>query len=81
MNRLTFTLCTLGAVLVLSACGERTHNSGAQSAAKRDVSPVTGTNVATFTQRDWKAGDQSSWAQQLKARAQYGMNDYTRTNH
>ena len=28
----------------------------------------------------WKAGDQKSWEQQLKARGQYGQNEYTRVN-
>jgi hypothetical protein len=42
---------------------------------------VTGTDATVFRQRDWQPGDQKSWAQQLKARAQYGMNDYSRTTN
>ena len=40
-------------------------------------SPVgTGSN---FTQPGWKAGDKAGWEQHLKARQQYGQNEYTRT--
>ncbi|MBY0465450.1 MAG: hypothetical protein K2W33_10965 [Burkholderiales bacterium] len=73
------TACLLGVALALSACGERPQTNSGLSAAKRDASPVTGTDAAVFRQRDWTPGDQASWAQQLKARAQYGMNDHSRT--
>ena len=36
----------------------------------------TGSN---FTQPGWKAGDKAGWEQHLKARQQYGQNEYTRT--
>ena len=73
------TLCVLGAVLALAACGERPQTHGERTGAKLDASPVSGTDAAIFRQGSWKAGDQTSWAQQLKVRAQYGMNDHSRT--
>jgi hypothetical protein len=30
--------------------------------------------------QQWKQGDKASWESQLKARNQYGQNDYTRMN-
>jgi hypothetical protein len=32
----------------------------------------------TYAAPGWKAGDKTSWEQSLRARAQYGQNDYTR---
>ncbi len=66
------------AVLALSACGESPQTHGERSAAKRDTAPHTGGSAAAFTKDGWKAGDANSWAQQLKTRAQYGMNDHQR---
>ncbi len=74
-------LCLLGVALTLAACGERPQTIGGLSGAKRDASPVTGTETTVFRPNDWKTGDHASWAQQLKARAQYGMNDYSRTTN
>lgn len=74
-------LCLLGVALTLAACGERPQTIGGLTGAKRDASPVTGTETTVFRQSDWKTGDQTSWAQQLKARAQYGMNDYSRATN
>lgn len=74
-------LCLLGVALTLAACGERPQTIGGLSAAKRDASPVTGTETTVFRRADWQTGDQASWAQQLKARAQYGMNEYSRATN
>jgi hypothetical protein len=60
---------------------KRPQTNGGLTGAKRDASPVTGTDATVFRQRGWQPGDQKSWAQQLKARAQYGMNDYSRTTN
>ena len=81
MSRLISGVCLLGIVVALAACGERPQTNGGLTGAKRDASPVTGTDATVFRQRDWQTGDQKSWAQQLKARAQYGMNDYSRTTN
>ena len=45
---------------------------------RSDAPPYAGTG-SNFTQPGWKAGDKSSWEAQLKARQQYGQNEYTRT--
>jgi len=68
-------------VAMLTACGERPQTNAGLTGAKRDASPVTGTDAAVFRQGGWTAGDQNTWSQQLKARAQYGMNDHSRTTN
>ena len=45
---------------------------------KQDAAPFAGTG-SNFTQPGWKAGDKAGWEQHLKARQQYGQNEYTRT--
>jgi hypothetical protein len=40
---------------------------------------VAGTGKA-YTVGGWKQGDKASWEAQLKARAQYGQNDYSRVD-
>ena len=60
----------------LSACGEKPQ---AMEASKRDSAAFSGTGKA-FSNQDWKQGDRTSWESQLKARGQYGQNDYTRMN-
>ena len=64
------------AVLALSACSEKPQENG--SGAKLDQPPYDGTGVAAFTAPGWKAGDATSWQAELRARGQYGQNDYTR---
>jgi hypothetical protein len=66
------------AALTLSACGDKAQELAGQP--KQDAAPYTGTGVAAFTTGDWKAGDKNSWVQKLKVRAQYGMNDHSRSN-
>ena len=60
----------------LSACGEKPQTLGT---GKHDASPYTGTGKA-FAEGGWKQGDRASWESQLKARNQYGQNDYSRMN-
>jgi hypothetical protein len=60
----------------LIACGEKPQ---ALETNKHDSSAYTGTGKA-FVVKDWKQGDKGSWESQLKARNQYGQNDYTRMN-
>lgn len=71
-------LALAAAALGLVGCGERPQTQGSWSAAKRDAAPYTGGSPASFTESGWKAGDHNGWAQQLKARAQYGQNDHQR---
>jgi hypothetical protein len=67
---------SLTTVVVLTGCGETPQLN---SAGKLDVAPHSGTGKA-FVDPDWKQGDKTSWESHLKARAQYGQNDHSRTN-
>ena len=64
-------------IAALTACGE--HSQALSGLPKSDQAPSTGTGVSAFTAPGWQAGDATSWNSQLKARAQYGMNDHTRS--
>ena len=61
---------------LLSACGEQPQTLGA---SQRDAPPSSGTGKA-FAESGWKQGDKASWESHLKARSQYGQNDYSRMN-
>lgn len=78
MIKRTLTLAALAAaVMALSACGDQPQEmTGA--GIKQDSAPHQGVGSSQYAQSGWKAGDRSSWEQQLKSRAQYGQNDYTR---
>jgi len=69
-------LCILGLVGLLAACGETPQVMGTRS----DATPYSGPTgaAASYSAAGWKAGDKTSWEQSLRARAQYGQNDYTR---
>jgi predicted small lipoprotein YifL len=58
----------------LSACGEKPQ---ALQTSKKDAPAYTGTGKA-FVNQGWKQGDKASWESEMKARNQYGQNDYTR---
>ena len=73
MKRVIFSVIFLAG---LSACGEKPQ---ALETNTRDSAAFTGTGKA-FVNKDWKPGDKASWEAQLKARGQYGQNDYTRMN-
>ena len=68
----TSVLLALGA---LTACGEKPQD---RAGIRSDQPAQAGTGVAAFTAEGWKAGDQASWSNHLKARANYGMNDHLR---
>ena len=67
------------AALALVACGETPQDLTGQG-VKQDGAPYAGVGSSQYAQAGWKVGDKASWEQQLKARAQYGMNDYTRVS-
>lgn len=72
------TLNSLGlviAVVALSACGEKPQET---TGVGSDAAPYIGVGASQYQQAGWKPGDKTSWEQQLKARAQYGMDDYSR---
>jgi hypothetical protein len=71
------------AVMILTACTEKPQTNA--EGVKRDAAPWTGTGTQAgsgtpFTAPGWKPGDKDAWQQQLKTRAQYGQNDYSREN-
>ncbi|MFN5177833.1 hypothetical protein [Limnohabitans sp.] len=73
--RTPFVLSALLGALMLVACGEKVQD---QTGARSDKPARAGTGVAAFTEPGWKAGDEASWSNHLRARASYGMNDYQR---
>lgn len=77
MKRLTLTTLSMAALLGLAACGEKPQEMGANG-VKQDGAAYQGVGKSQYAQSGWKAGDKNSWEQELKARAQYGQNDYTR---
>lgn len=76
MLRSTTWIIGAAMLLALSACSEKPQDN--RSGAKLDQRPFEGTGVASFTAPGWTAGDANSWQQGLRARGQYGQNEYTR---
>lgn len=77
MRRFTLTLVSTAVLLGLAACGDQPQEMNS-AGVKQDNAPYTGVGKSQYLQSGWNAGDKTSWEQQLKARAQYGQNDYTR---
>lgn len=77
MRRLALTTAVAAALLALTACGEKPQEMNA-AGVKQDSAPYQGVGSSQYANTNWKAGDKTSWEQQLKTRAQYGQNDYTR---
>ncbi len=74
----TFTAAALLlSALALSACGE-TPQTASAAGVKTDRAVHEGVGDSPFAAPGWQAGDRASWQAELKARAQYGQNDYTR---
>jgi heat shock protein HslJ len=70
------TLTLASVALLLAACGEVDQSMGG---AKQDAPAYSGTGKA-YVAPDWKPGDKTSWESRLKARGQYGQNEYNRVN-
>jgi hypothetical protein len=62
-----------GAALVLAACGEKPQTA---NPSKHDEKAWTGASDP-YVVRGWTAGDQASWDQQIRNRAQ-SQNEYVR---
>ncbi|MEY4651457.1 MAG: hypothetical protein RI884_38 [Pseudomonadota bacterium] len=60
-------------LMALAGCGEKPQGMGG---VKSDTAPYQGTGMA-YTVPGWKAGDKTSWEQQLKTRAQ-AQNDHAK---
>ena len=74
MTKQATALLLCGAAIALAACGEKT----AGAVKKSDVPAFQGsTGASAYSASGWKAGDQSAWDQQLRARSQ-GQNEYSR---
>lgn len=76
-SRWLLSVIALGMAAGLAACGDKPQ--ALSGLPKSDQAPATGTGASAFTAPGWQAGDATSWQSQLKARAQYGMNDHTRS--
>jgi hypothetical protein len=63
------------AAIALSACGEKAQTAGGKR--KADVPPWQGAPDSSSVAAGWKAGDEASWEQQIRNRAQ-GQNEYAR---
>jgi hypothetical protein len=80
---LALTIALGSAVVLLAACTEKPQTNA--EGVKHDAAPWNGTGAkpgsgTAFTASGWQLGDKNAWQQQLKTRAQYGQNDYTREN-
>lgn len=75
MRTILTSVSILATAVALAACGEKPQDLGV---VRSDRPAQAGTGVAPFTAPGWTAGDKASWANHLKARAQYGMNDHQR---
>ena len=75
MMRLTLLSCSVAALALLSACGDKAQTMGG---VKSDIAPYQGVDNK-FAAPGWKPGDKTSWEQALKARAQNTQNEYTKT--
>ena len=75
MHKTLTTLSLVAAAAALVACGEKPQEMGG---TRSDAAPYAGVGKSQYQQPGWKVGDKASWEQQLKSRAQYGMNEYSR---
>jgi hypothetical protein len=66
----------LGMACVLAACGEKPQIAASKGERKSDAKGFTGADPG-YSVPGWKAGDEASWQQQLKQRAQ-SQNEYVR---
>jgi len=74
MKPLSFVL-GLALLAGLAACGDKPQNLPASSAASPAFMGIQG---GAYTSPGWKAGDQASWEEKIRARTQAGQNEYQR---
>ena len=74
IGRIAMTGVVAAGLMALAGCGEKPQGMGG---VKSDTAPYQGTGTASFTAPGWKAGDKTSWEQQLKTRAQ-AQNDHAK---
>jgi hypothetical protein len=76
MRTLAVAAASVVVVAGLVACGEKPQVAG--SSVKGQPAYV-GTGVGPFTDAGWKAGDATSWEEQMRTRTQSGQNEYVRS--
>jgi hypothetical protein len=64
----------VGTLMLVAGCMERPQTIDGK---KPDASAFQGTGLP-YTAPGWKAGDKTSWEQQMKTRTQMGQNDYNK---
>jgi hypothetical protein len=75
MHKTLKSLAVAAVLVALSACGEKPQEA---TGVGSDDAAYVGVGKSQYQLSGWKPGDKTSWEQQLKTRAEYGMNDYTR---
>ena len=73
---LTMLTLSIAASVGFTACSEKPQIAAASGERKADAKGYSGA-AANYNAPGWKAGDEVSWQQQLKQRAQ-AQNDYAR---
>ena len=74
-NHLTAAACVV-VLAGLAACGEKPQVAGSRVVGQP---AYVGTGVGSFTDAGWKAGDATSWEEQMRMRTQSGQNEYVRS--
>ena len=72
--RLTNIAMLVTLAITLAACGEKPQTAQTR---KSDAKPWEGAPGDPYSVAGWKAGDQKSWEEQMRMRAQ-GQNEYSR---
>ena len=68
-------IAALALTVGLAACSDKPQVNG-----QRKVGQPSAAGTGTpYQAPGWKAGDATSWNDHLRARTQYGQNDYSRT--
>ena len=75
MKRLQRAFILIAAVWIGAACTEKPQTIGSSRAA--DEEPYAGTKYP-YAAPGWTGGDQKSWQEQLRVRAQRGQNEFNR---
>jgi hypothetical protein len=76
MKTLAVAAASLVVVTGLAACGEKPQVAGS---SVQGQPAYVGTGVGPYTETGWKAGDATSWEEQMRTRTQSGQNEYVRS--
>ncbi len=75
---MTVLKCMALVALAAAAAGCMEKPQADAKPRKSDVAAFQGSS-GTHSVGEWKAGDETGWEAQMKKRAQYGQNEYTRS--